>query len=312
VAKLLNMLTLQSIKIYDHPILDSLEVKFKLNDNLKIDGTLYHKSNFYTAVKLIGGEYDSPVNEIGDLFWMLTLLLSDVFSEFMKQFFHSQPTKIRVSYLEDEVSYFYALNISNKGIHSQVFIKDGNPVFQSQEDTFKVLMCADLERFLNHIIYIDLNRDDEIDYMLSSGQELCETNSFREFIGTILISLGVTSDPLIYKNEKVEVLDIGTNRYIPIEEANKTIKTLFGICTTITPCFQGSYLVIINNFKGIDIIKKSQIVSYFLSPGVNRESAQLLLLDPDEFDGYGLVLEKSQKGKLVLDNLGNYQITIDE
>ena len=306
------MLTLQSIKVYDHPVLDSLEIKFDL-DNPRLDGAFMHRDKLYTTVKLVGGEYEAPVNEVGDILWMLSLLQNrEIFPEFMKQYFEAVPTKIRVSYLDDGEQYFYALNISKQAIHSQIFIKETSPLFQTQEDSDSILMCEELDRFLRKIIFIDLSRNDEIEYMIESGQELCETQSFREFISTMLISLGVTADPLKYIGKQVMILDLGTNTYIPIEDANKTIRALFGICTTMTPSFQGGYLVVINDFMGIDTVKKAQIVSYFLSTGVNRESSQLLITDPEEYDGYGLVLEGKQKCKLMLNNSGKYEIVFNE
>ena len=68
----------------------------------------------------------------------------------------------------------------------------------------------------------------------------------------------------------------------------------------------------VNEFKNVDIIKKAQIVSYFLSSSLNTEGVQIIITDPIEYDGYGLVLDKAQRRKLCTDQLGNFVIKEDE
>jgi hypothetical protein len=272
---------IKNIKISDYPGFDKIDMNIE-NNNVTL---------------ITANSYGYPIEEITEIFLFLLMLGEEDAEEDIKQTIFNQLsnkiTTFEFEFTVDNHDYYYFLQMSKEGVHSEEVYKDKELSFMSEEHRSIPRLPEGVDLLFKEFIFIDLSRPGWIDDMLHLSEVKCKEdghfvsilrNLLKEFELAKIVEL--KHDLLYIDNE-------------PLTEVVESIRFVVALIPAFLDSFGSGCMLFLSGFDTTVSMKvKLQLIRLFDKNTLNVRNSQLIFCDESNYDDYRITIKKHQRCEL--------------
>lgn len=289
--KNMNVLSLIKLKINNYPLIPTGVIDFTPEEDIKEAIFQYGKMKVLPTLTLTSDK-EKGLEIIGKLMYLISRLGSSELNLILENLLLEDGTKLEFDFVNTNgIEYYYTLTLNNQGVLQEQLMVDNSIVNMSTDVSLSpVFYDNDVKKFFNSIIYVDFNNKKDIKTSIETITKLCKENKFLNILNKMFKAGFNEIDSLSFLDNKLQAKIMGKNiaMYQPINDLQDKYKEAFISFGLSVISFKIKSLLITNQIKHLDSIKKHLMLMYFTSSTINNSNSQLLLLDTLGFKEDGL------------------------